>query len=361
MRIAWVVYGALEQTTGGYIYDRLVIERLRAWGDAVEVVSLDPAPRSHTLAGLALARRIARLAPDVVVGDELCFRELGPAYAALPRRVPRVLLVHHLSAWELPPGPRRAALAVRERAAIRLSGAHLATSATTAARLFREHGVAWVDVAPPGADRLPLRPRARRDGGPLRITFVGSFIPRKGLLPLLSAFERVGRAGAELVLIGDAGRDPGHAAEVRRAIAASALLREHVTTPGLLDDAALADALAEADALILPSSLEGYGMVLTEAIRAGVPVLASRAGAIGEVVREGEEALLWDGQEGLERTLARFIEDPALRANMRRAAEARAGALPTWDSTAEVVRAALERGIAAARASGARAPGRGEG
>ncbi|MGK3986875.1 glycosyltransferase family 4 protein [Sorangium sp. So ce136] len=346
MRIAWIVYGALDQITGGYIYDRLVVERLRARGDAVEVVSLDPAPLSRALAGLALARRLARVDPDVIVGDELCFPELGPAFAALPRRIARVLLVHHLSAWELPPGPRRAALALQETAVLRLCDAHLATSETTAARLRREHGVERVDVAPPGADRLPLRPRAGgsdRPGGALRLTFLGSFIPRKGLLELLAAFERIGSPRATLALVGDAARDPAYAGRVRAAIAGSAFLRARVVVPGVLGDDALAAELAATDALVLPSLLEGYGMVLTEAVRAGVPVLAARAGAIAEVVEDGAEALLWDDGEGLVRSLSRFLEDGALRASMSRAAVVRSAALPTWDGAATAVRAALAR------------------
>lgn len=351
MRIAWIVYGALEQITGGYIYDRLVVERLRAQGDVVEVVSLDPAPTSRALSGLALARRLARLDPAVVVGDELCFPELLPAFAALPRRIARVLLVHHLSAWELQPGPRRAAIALEEAAVIRLCDAHIATSATTAARLRREHGLARVDVAAPGADRLPLRPRVRRDDGPLRLTFVGSFIPRKRLLELLAAFERVGDVHATLTLIGDATRDPVYAERVRRAIDGSAFLRARVTTPGVLDDDALADALSVTDALVLPSSLEGYGMVLTEAVRAGVPVLAARVGAIGEVVQDGAEALLWDDGEGLVRALSRFLSDATLRAGMSRAAVVRSAALPGWDHTAAAVRAVLARVAPRARNS----------
>ena len=70
-RVAWVVYGSLEQVTGGYIYDRLVVEQLRELGDAVTVVSLSP------------GAEVPALSPndfDVVVGDELCFRELLPIF-----------------------------------------------------------------------------------------------------------------------------------------------------------------------------------------------------------------------------------------------------------------------------------------
>jgi glycosyltransferase involved in cell wall biosynthesis len=372
MKIAWVIYGELAQATGGYVYDRIVIERLRARGDEVRVVSLAPAPRSRAVAALSLAARLARARPEVVVGDELCYREIAPAFALVPRSAARVLLVHHLSQWERAPGIGRALTALAESAAIRAADACIATSATTAERLRREHGLAEVHVAEPGADRLPRRARPARPGGALRLTFVGSFTPRKRLLELLDAFEHAGAAypgaphthaphpGAphvELVLIGDPARDPAYAARVRRAIAGSPMLRARVSVRGLVSDGALAGALAETDALVLSSSLEGYGMVLTEAIHAGVPVIATRGGAVAEVVQDGAEALLCDTTHALGEALRRFLGDASLRERMRAAAEARAPSLPTWDQMAEAVRAALLH-AALMRAAVSRPPAR---
>ena len=108
-RIAWLVYGSLEQVSGGYIYDRLVVEQLRELGDQVTVVSLvpgQPPPRS------------SRRDFDCLVGDELCFRELGPLFRGAEQGLARVLLIHHLTAWEHPPGPEREAVLELERAAI---------------------------------------------------------------------------------------------------------------------------------------------------------------------------------------------------------------------------------------------------
>jgi glycosyltransferase involved in cell wall biosynthesis len=173
--------------------------------------------------------------------------------------------------------------------------------------------------------------------------FVGSFIPRKRILELLAAFERANEGRAELTLIGDPTRDPPYAARVLRALERSPELRAGVLVRGLVDDDALADALAEADALVLPSSLEGYGMVLTEAIHAGLPVIATRGGAVEEVVKDGAEALLCDGEEGLTQALRRFLGDEGLRSRMRAEAEARAPSLPAWDQTAAAVRAVLLR------------------
>jgi glycosyltransferase involved in cell wall biosynthesis len=233
-------------------------------------------------------------------------------------------------------------MTLNERAAIRLSDACVATSVTTAARLRREEGAARVEVARPGADRLPLRPRRPARDGRLRLVSVAAWIPRKRLLELLGAFERAS-AGAELHLIGDPGRDPSYAAQVRAAIAGSAFLRGRVAARGVVGDEALADALAEADALVAASSLEGYGMALAEAIRAGVPVISTRGGAVAEVVQDGAEALLCDGPGDLAAALARFLDDAALRRRMRAAAEARAPALPTWDEAAAALRAAAGR------------------
>lgn len=366
MKIAWVIYGELGQATGGYVYDRLVIERLRARGDEVRVISLAPAPRSRALAAFSLAARLAGARPDIVVGDELCYREIAPAFALLPRSMVRVLLVHHLSQWERAPGLGRTLAALAESAAIRAADACVATSATTAERLRREQGLAQVHIAEPGADRLPRRARLVRPGGALRLTFVGSFTPRKRILELLDAFEHAGASSpgasspgaldVELVLIGDPARDPAYAARVRRAIAGSPMLRARVSVRGLVSEGALADALADTDALVLSSSLEGYGMVLTEAIHAGVPVIATRGGAVAEVVQDGAEALLCDTTQALGEALRRFLGDASLRERMRAAAETRAPSLPTWDQTAEAVRAALMH--AASSCPPARRPGR---
>jgi glycosyltransferase involved in cell wall biosynthesis len=340
VRVGWVIYGALDQATGGYIYDRLVIERLAARGDEVRLFELDQRPGVDSV--VALAAGIARADPDVIVGDELCHREIAIAFPVLPRRIARALLVHHLGAWELSPGPRRAPLLRSETAAIQASDVVIATSRTTAERLRRELGVGGVELAEAGADRLEVLPRLASSDR-VRLVFVGSLIPRKRVLELLSALDRALDPRLELSLIGDTERDRPYAARVLAAIEASPFLRERVTRRGRLSDGELAAALAEADALVLPSSLEGYGVVLTEAIRAGVPVIAARFGAA--VVRDGAEALLFDSESELVDLLRRFAGDADLRARMRAAAQARAPSLPTWGATGDAVRAALSRAV----------------
>lgn len=344
MRIAWVLYGSLEQRTGGTIYDAEVVRGLARAGDDVQVVSIDEGS-----SGEDLAARLRELAADVVVGDELCFRQLGPAFRALGGGgARRVLLVHHLTAWEteLSPEVRSAAL-TEEREAIDASDRIVVTSRTTRERLLAEctprEGVE-VDVVLPGADRLARGARAPRVGeGETRFAFVGSIVPRKRVLELVRAFAGGAHATSTLTLVGSTARDAAYVAEVREAIARLGLTAR-VAMTGEVDEAGVSRALADADVLVMPSSLEGYGIAATEAIHAGVPVIAARAQGLEEALAPCPGAATFaDDEASLAAALARFATDASLRAAMIAAARAASKVMPTWSTCAADLRAALAR------------------
>src|SRR5512145_20259 len=95
--VSWLVYGTLEQPTGGYVYDRLIVEQLRAHGARVEVCPLIP---NDPLSVAVTRTRLIDGDMNVVVGDALCINELGPLFKSLVGRLRRVLLVHHFTSWE---------------------------------------------------------------------------------------------------------------------------------------------------------------------------------------------------------------------------------------------------------------------
>jgi len=337
LRVAWVVYGSLEQVSGGYIYDRLVVEHLRALGDSVTILSLEP--NGASLPALDAGQY------DVVVGDELCFRELAPLFRAAPRGVRRVLLIHHLTAWEHAAGATRDELLSLEKAAIDAADACIATSRVTADRLEHERLAERVLVAEPGADRFTRPPSARREpeSQRVRLLFVGNIVRRKRVLELAQAFAALPGGDAELVLVG-AELSPDYAAEVR-AVLARAAVSGRVRWLGSLDAAGVAEQLAHADVLVLPSVLEGYGMVLSEALWLAVPVIAARVGAAEELVKRTSAGLLYepDDVNGLGKALASFVGEPVLRAKLRRVASLSAEQLPRWRDTALAVRATLAK------------------
>lgn len=334
-RIAWLVYGALEQVSGGYIYDRLVVERLRELGDTVTVISLTPG-----------ATELPVLEPgafDVVVGDELCFRELLPIFRA-SAGAQRVLLIHHLTAWECPAGAERDATLALEKAAIDIADVCVATSHVTAERLRGEGVTRRVVVAEPGADRLPRSQTGGQEpsGSLLRLLFIGNILRRKRALELVQAFSRLPTSHVELVLVG-AELEPDYAAEVRAVVKAEGLTGR-ARFLGSLPAADVAEQLALADVLVLPSALEGYGMVLSEALWASVPVIAARVGAAEKLVSESGAGLLFEADDAaaLVASLSAFVGDAALRLKLRRAAWNAAETLPRWAGTALGLRATFK-------------------
>ena len=337
LRVAWVVYGSLDQVSGGYIYDRLVVEHLRALGDDVTIVSLDP--KAASLPALANGDY------DVVVGDELCFRELGPLFRAAPSGLKRVLLIHHLTAWEHAAGATRDELLALEKSAIDAADACIVTSRITADRLEHERLTRRVVVAEPGADRFERRPSAGQEpsSARLQLLFVGNIVPRKRVLELAQAFAELSSEHAELVLVG-AEMSPSYARDVR-AVIARADVASRVRWLGSLDSDGVAEQLALAEALVLPSALEGYGMVLSEALWAAVPIIAARVGAAEELVSRTSAGLLYepDDVNGLGAALASFVGDRSLRARLRRAAWLSAEHLPRWRDTALAVRSTLAK------------------
>jgi len=336
LRIAWVVYGALDQVSGGYIYDRLVVEELRRLGDQVTVVSLQPDQPPPALDASQ---------HDVVVGDELCFRELPELFRGLAGGVRRVLLIHHLTAWEHAEGAERTSLLELERAAIAAADACVATSRVTADRLEHEQLTRAVQVAEPGADRLERSSTAGQEtgGARLRLLFVGNVLPRKRVLELARAFAELESEQAELVLVG-AELEPDYAQAVRRVVA-EAGVSARVRFLGSLDTAGVAEQLALSDVLVLPSALEGYGMVLSEALWCSVPIIAARVGAAEELVHRTAAGLLFepDDTDGLGTALRTFVRDRALRTKLRRSAWHAAEQLPRWRDTALSLRATLVR------------------
>jgi glycosyltransferase involved in cell wall biosynthesis len=344
VRIAWVVYGSLAQPTGGYVYDRLVVGGLRVRGDEVAVLD----PRS--------AGSIPWAELDVVVGDGLCMRELGPAFEGASGRVSRVLLVHHLASWEVERTDRELLRPIEARA-IRASDRLIVTSHASAERLASEYPGRAIDVVVPGSDRLPRRARLPRSDEGLELLFVGSLIPRKRLGILLEAVERVSDARVTLAIVGDSGRDPEHARAIEARIEQSPALRASVHTVGVLDDDGIARRMARADALVLPSSLEGFGMVLVEALHAGLPLIAARETARAAAIAESGAVIVFDDVDGLTAALRQLLRDRSRLEAMRRAVSDLS--LPLWSETVSAFHGALKRAAAALAPGAANGPDRG--
>ncbi len=168
----------------------------------------------------------------------------------------------------------------------------------------------------------------------------------KGHDVLVEALARLPHAAFTCACVGALDRDPAFVAGLRRALAA-ADLDGRVALRGPLHGTALAAAFAAADALVLASRAEAYGMVVTEALARGLPVLASDVGGVPEALGAAADGtrpglLVPPGDaDALARALQAWLAEPALRERLRAAARERRGGLAGWGATAAGVAGAL--------------------
>ncbi len=260
--------------------------------------------------------------PDAPAGGRLgpreIFRQAGLAgrFAAWVRRAPPV--VHLCVSYTTTGLVRDLAYAAILRAARRRTIAHVHggslvagdTSARAAlVRLVARVAEDTVTIGPSSAAALaslgveadwvmnPVRvePVARRRGRSseaLCVLFAGTYGERKGTADLLRAVRRARDAGTAVELI-LAGKEEYRGEEAGlRSLAAELELNGAVQFAGVVGREQLAELYGEADVFCLPSERDGVPMALLEAMAAGLPVVATRVGGIGDLVVDGETGVL---------------------------------------------------------------------
>jgi glycosyltransferase involved in cell wall biosynthesis len=351
MRVGWVIDGSLDQLSGGYLYDRLVIDHLRRVGVEVRLLSLPTGTYALRL-GRGLRLRLDRWAAaesvDVLVQDELSHPALVRANRGLARTLPglpRVGLVHHLRSSEPHHLMANAFFRQIERAYLASLNAFIFNSRTTRAVVERLVGTsAPGTVAVPGADRLALAldPQTIRSragaAGPLRILFLGNVIRRKGLLTLIDAVALLPPGSVELNVVGSASAEPRHARRVKRRVDTLRLGRQ-VNFTGSLQGDDLQRVLIESQVLAVPSSYEGYGMAYLEGMGCGLPAIAGAEGGAAEFVRDGENGFLVppDDPAALAERLATLQADRPRLARMSLEAASTYRSHPTWEDTGKTI------------------------
>jgi glycosyltransferase involved in cell wall biosynthesis len=212
------------------------------------------------------------------------------------------------------------------------------TSAWARRRLGELYGLAAdrVHVAEPGVDPVALAPGT---GAGEALLCVAAVTPGKGHDVLLDGLATAADLRWRCTCVGSLDRDPAYADGVRRR-ARNGEFRYRVDFPGPRTGSELDRAYAAADLLVLPSHSETYGMVVTEALARGLPVLATDVGGVPEALGHGEDGtrpglLVPPGDPAaLGAALRRWLEDAELRGRLRRAARERRASLRGWPATA---------------------------
>jgi glycosyltransferase involved in cell wall biosynthesis len=406
--LIFAIPGDIETRTGGYGYDRRLIAGLRDMGRSVDHLAWPgsfpfPSPADERAVAASLAE-----CPDgaLTLIDGLAYGALPELAWAERDRLSLVALVHHPLALESGlPEPVATSLARSERLALAAARLVITTSETTAAILAADYGVdrARIVVARPGIDLPydhpptpnPLAPTGRgrdppalrregegvpppgdcprtiREGGAtpspgasrhprikygagslpvgargskpsaIHLLAIGTVTRRKGYDILIDALSRLTDLPWTCTIAGSLERSPETSAALRLQIEQAGLM-SRIDLRGEVPD--VAELYRDADIFVLPSRYEGYGMVFAEALAHGLPVIATNAGAIPEVVPAGAGILIpVERPDLLAEALRRLIGDADERRRMAACARCAASALPRWGETAARIASALDQ------------------
>lgn len=347
-RFTLLVAGDPAQRTGGYLYDAHIVSALRDQGWHIDVIGLAGRfPDADAEASKALAQILETLPNQTsVVIDGLAMGGLPAIVAQHAQRLEITALLHH------PLGDELGLDAVdqqrfhrSELSALAAAQRIIVTSHFTARRLpeLAAHYDlplnANIAVVEPGVAQAPISPAADA-GEALRLLCVATLTPRKGQDILVKALAGV--VGEQwLCDCYGAERDPEFTQRVAQLIGQHDL-QTRVYLHGECDSETLESAYRNAHALVLPSWYEGYGMVVTEALAHGLPVITTTGGALRDTLPVDAGISVEPGDsEALQDALNRFCNDAELRHQLRQGAAKARDELSDWQAAGAAFAEAL--------------------
>lgn len=328
-----------RRPSGGNNYDRHLCQALDSAGWPVCVAEVAGAWPSAGEVGREALGATLRALPDgsLVLVDGLVASLLPEVVVPACRRLRLVVLMHMpIGVQADQPGSRAAECEV-----MRASASVVTPSTWSRNWLLASYGLdpGRVHVAPPGVDAAAPA-TGTRDGGALLC--VGAVTSGKGHDLLLAALAHVAGLPWRCACIGALSVTPEFVARLRRSARESGLDGRFLLT-GPRTGSELDAAYAAADVLVLASRAETYGMVITEALSRGLPVIASDVGGVPEALgttadgtRPGLLAPPGD-VSALAETLRRWLSDADRRDALRAAALQRRAGLTGWSETADRV------------------------
>ncbi len=359
MRIAFNAWFWDQPETGSGQYIRCLVESLTALDSSLDIVLLQPRRKGN----------LYKVIFEQVIFPRLA-RQVGADVAHVPywappmvSSVPTVVTIHDIIPLRL--RAYRGGPLVRLYTALVSATSPGATMVLTDSEASRQDILASLGVPPRRVRVIPLAVGAHfrpdpepeddavraRYGLPHRYAlYLGGFDVRKNVATALRTYIWVGPVlGDEypLVLVGRLPvKDTPFAPDPRREALEMGLRPEWVRWTGPVSEADKPAIYRGAAAFIFPSRYEGFGLPVLEAMACGVPVVASDASSIPEVVGTAGILLPPDDAEGMAGALLQLLQNAAFHAEMRRRALAQAAQF-SWEQTARCTLEAYREALGA--------------
>lgn len=353
MRIGLLTYGDMASISGGYLYNRKLVDYLQSRGDEVIIISLPPCGYWRSLGdnfGASCFRQIAAANLELLIEDAM----VHPSVVLLNRRISRQLnipiisLVHLLNSFDRQPWYSAWFKCAVERLYLKSVNGIIANSQTTLAQLQQllDQHLPPYCVAVPAADHFDavnitpteLQQRAQAPG-PLKILAVGNVIRRKGLHVLIRALGQLTGENFRVTVAGRLDMEPDYVAVLKQQIR-DLRLQGEIVFKGAVEAAALPELYRQHQLMVLPSSYESYGIVYVEAQQFGLPAIGTTAGAAKEIIGHGENGYLIEPEN--HRLLAGYLHilqnDRQLLTRLSRNALAAYARHPGWLESCEIIR-----------------------
>lgn len=330
MRIRFLVPGNVRHGSGGNKYNAKLAGHLSALGVDVETVTVDG---EWPVGSLADRQRFADMLDGgtTVIADGLVASGAPDEIAGAAGKGTQVWILSHMALADHPE---------REAKALAAATGIICPSAHAAAELETKHGTQRMVIATPGADKADPAEGSQ----PPHIVAVAALLPNKSQLELVECLATLQDVEWSAALIGSKEADPRYAAEVRAAVGHYGL-ENRITVTGELTGPTLEVQWHKADLSVLLSRSESFGMVVTESLAHGVPVLVRQGTGAEEALGDTGAGAALDLQEAglLTNTLRNWLANPALQERWRNSALRARDHLQGWDTTAATVLEALQR------------------
>ncbi|MDD1752083.1 MAG: glycosyltransferase family 4 protein [Methanotrichaceae archaeon] len=323
--------------TGGEIYNRKLFEFLKSRYANVENISWNTRPHSSNLQfllnsflqNLSFLKILRKVHEKTIIIEDISSSEDLFLFNFAAKRliwiwgkeVRIVPIVHHVYASLMKGKLRQNFRVLVEKVFLNSSDAIIANSEFTRISVEAISGDRkGIVVAYPGLNTSSGGKSrfSKIEKADMHLLFVGQICPRKGVDTLIEAFRILvfdyGIKNIKLDLAGDVSRDPDFFCDIR-CYCDAIMINDQVCFHGRVTQDKLEELYSQADIFVLPSLWEGFGMVLIEAMSYHLPIVATNAGAIPYLVKDGENGFLVPikNPEKLAQSLKRLVDFPGLR------------------------------------------------